>query len=111
MSQVVEPNGVEIINGQFQTLWENTKNSKFVKSVSKKTSKGVKAVKRENANRPLWRVVLGFLVCCLIAWKVNIYKYAIQLLLFGTVKMVWSVLLGLTVAPFIQGWNDNRKVK
>ena len=111
MSQAVEPNGVEIINGQFQTMWENTKNSKFVKGVSKKANKGVKAVKRENANRPLWRIVLGFLLCSLIAWKVNIYKYAIELLLFGTVKMIWNSLLGLTVAPFIQGWNDNKKVK
>ena len=111
MEQVAQPDGVEIINGQFQTIWENTKNSKFVKGVSKKASKGVKAVKRENSKRPLWRVVLGFLVCFLIAWKVNIYKYAVQLLLFGTVKMVWSVLIGLTVSPFIQGWSDNRKVK
>tara|TARA_R110000824_G_scaffold382064_1_gene575134 strand:- start:22 stop:360 length:339 start_codon:yes stop_codon:yes gene_type:complete len=107
--------GVEIINGQFQTWKEEAvtalKESKLIKKASKQAKKGVKAVKRENANRPLWRIVAGLFICCLISWKVNIYKYAIQLLLFGTVKMIWSVLLGLTVAPFIQGWNDNKKVK
>jgi len=103
--------GVEIINGQFQT-WKNAiKDSKLIKKASKQAKNGVKAVKRENANRPLWRVVIGFLLCFLIAWKVNIYKYAVQLLLFGTVKRIWDSLLGLTVAPFIQGWNDNKKVK
>jgi len=107
--------GVEIINGQFQTWKEEAvtalKESKLLKKATKQAKKGVKAVKRENANRPLWRIVIGFLLCSLIAWKVNIYKYAIELLLFGTVKMIWNSLLGLTVSPFIQGWNDNKKVK
>ena len=103
--------GVEIINGQFRSLMQGAKNSNFVKSATKKAKSATKAVKRENSKRPLWRVVLGFIVCCVFAWKTNLYKYAIQLLLFDTLKKIWSILLGLTVAPFIQGWNDNRKVK
>jgi hypothetical protein len=106
-----QPDGVEIVNGQLRTIWKNTLNSKLIKSVSAKGKKGVSAVKRENARRPLWRVVGAFLLCLVIAWKVNIYKYAVQLLLFGTIRMVWTVLLGLTISPFIQGWNDSRKVK
>jgi len=103
--------GVEIVNGQFRSLMQGAKNSNFVKSATKKAKSATKAVKRENSKRPLWRVVLGFIVCCLIAWKINLYKYAIQILLFDTLKNIWRILIGLTVAPFIQGWNDNRKVK
>tara|TARA_R110000744_G_scaffold177436_3_gene296314 strand:- start:2414 stop:2743 length:330 start_codon:yes stop_codon:yes gene_type:complete len=109
MEQVTD--GVEIVNGQFKKIFTDVKKSKLLKNISKQTNKGIKAIKVENSKRPLWRIVAGFLLCLVVAWKINLYKYAVQLLLFGTVKMVWNVLLGLTVGPFIQGWNNNKKVK
>jgi hypothetical protein len=109
MEQSVD--GIQIVNGQFKTLKNSIIDSKLLKKASKTAKKGAGIIKRENSKRPLWRVVVGFLLCLGVAYKFNFYKYAVKGLIFGTVKMLWNFLLSLTVAPSIEAWNNNRKVK
>jgi len=102
-----DPDGAQMINDSARSMWYKVYNGKIGKLVKR----CVKFIKREGAERPLWRVVFGFILLWAIAVKAGIYKYGVQKLLFGTIQYSWLLLLSVTVGAVIKGASDNRKVK
>tara|TARA_B100000809_G_scaffold129954_1_gene127854 strand:- start:1 stop:336 length:336 start_codon:yes stop_codon:yes gene_type:complete len=102
-----EPDGAQMINDSASSLWMRIKKSWLGKSVKRFS----KFVRREGAKQPLWKVVVGFFLCWVIAWVSGFYKRGVQELLFGTIKSIWNFLLSVTVGAIIKGASENRKVK
>ena len=102
-----EPDGAQMVNDSAHSLWHSIKKSWLGKSLKRFS----KFIRREGAERPLWRVVFGFILLWAIAVKAGIYKYGVQKLLFGTIQYSWLLLLSVTVGAVIKGASDNRKVK
>ena len=101
------PDGAQMVNDSARSMWYKVCNGKIGKLVKR----FVKFIKREGAERPLWKVVFGFIFLWAIAVKAGIYKYGVQKLLFGTIQYSWLLLLSVTVGAVIKGASDNRKVK
>ena len=102
-----EPDGAQMINDSARSMWHKVCIGKIGKSVKK----CLKFIKREGAERPLWKVVFGFILLWAIAVKAGVYKYGVQKLLFSTIQNIWLLLLSVTVGAVIKGANDNGKVK
>jgi len=102
-----EPDGAQMVNDSAHSLWHSIKKSWLGKSLKRFS----KFIRREGARRPLWRVVLGFFLCWILAWVSGFYKHGIQKLLFGTIQSIWNFLLTVTVGSMIKGYSDNQKVK
>ena len=102
-----EPDGAQMVNDSARSLLSWIKNSRLVKWFKS----AVKFAKREGSNRPLWKFVLGLIVCTCLAWFAGFKKYWIEKLFILTIINVWNALINNTFGFLIKGWCDNRKVK
>ena len=102
-----EPDGAQMVNDSARSLWYRIKNCRLGKSLKR----FFKFMKREGAKRPLWKVVLGFFLCWILAFVSGFYKHGVQKLLFGTIQSIWNFLLTVTIGSMIKGYSDNQKVK
>jgi undecaprenyl pyrophosphate phosphatase UppP len=102
-----DPDGAQMVNDSARNVLSWVKNSRLVKWFKN----AVKFAKRENSNRPLWKFVLGLIVCTCLAWLSGFKKYWIEKLFILTIINIWNALINNTFGFLIKGWCDNRKVK
>tara|TARA_R100000656_G_C3860859_1_gene109833 strand:- start:24 stop:374 length:351 start_codon:yes stop_codon:yes gene_type:complete len=101
------PDGAQMINDSAKNFLTRIKNSKLVRFFKNV----VKFAKREGSRRPLWKWVLGLIVCTTVAWFSGFKKYWIEKLFIQTIINIWNALINNTFGFLIKGWSDNRKVK
>tara|TARA_R100000781_G_scaffold432_7_gene683 strand:- start:1160 stop:1495 length:336 start_codon:yes stop_codon:yes gene_type:complete len=102
-----DPDGAQIVNDSVLNIFSKIKNSKFVKWCKNM----VKFAKREGSKRPLWKVVLGFITCAIIAFFAGFKKYWINKFFISTLFSIWNALIHSTFGFLIQGYRDNQKIK
>ena len=88
-------------NKYISNLWEKAKTTKTVKNVNNKAGETIKFIKRENKRRPLWKILGVFIILLSFAFGKNFLIYG--------VRAVFTFLLSMTVFPFMQAYNEQKK--
>ena len=101
-----DPDGAQMINDSANRWWVKIKKSWPGKSIKRLS----KFVRREGAKQPLWKFVLGLIVCTCLAWITGFKKYWIEKLFIQTLFNIWNALINNTFGFLIKGWSDNKKV-
>ena len=102
-----DPDGAQIVNDSVASIFSKIKNSRF----SKWCKQVIKFAKREGSKRPLWKVVLGFITCAILAWISGFKKYWIHKFFISTLFSLWNALINSTFGFLIKGYRDNQKIK
>ena len=113
-----EPDGVHIIEGRLASLGKAVVNSKILKDAKsglqkkkEQAKKKAEQIKNRTNERPIWRYAFGLVLCTLIAVKTNLVRYVFQACFRDGVISLWRAIVAMVLGIFIDGYNNNKKVK
>ena len=113
-----EPDGVHIIEGKLVEWGKAVVNSKILKDTKaglqkkkEQAQKKAEQIKNRANKRPIWRYTFGLVLCTLIAVKTNLVQYVFQACFRDGVISLWRAIVAMVLGIFIDGYNNNRKVK
>jgi len=113
-----EPDGVHIIEGKLVDWGKAVVNSKILKDTKaglqkkkEQAQKKAEQIKNRANKRPIWRYTFGLVLCTLIAVKTNLVQYVFQACFRDGVINLWRAIVAMVLGIFIDGYNNNRKVK